>query len=288
MRACLLLRHTQHYRADVFAAALRWHGYQVDTRHQRNPQPNDLLVIWNRNRSLDPIAQKYEAAGARVLVVENGYLDRLNGQKYYALALGGHNGSGRWFVGDEPRFEVPEQPWRKDGRQVLVLPQRGIGQPGVAMPSTWLQHIRRKLEKITDRPVLVRQHPGHRRLDDPLVFPDIWCCVTWGSGAGIKALQAGIPVFHELGCWIGSAAAARLDDSVEHCHTPERAALWTRITWAQWTLEEIGSGEAFDRLLNEKDRCLFRPGQPSLAADRPGDGPRDRLAGGPCRAPLVA
>jgi hypothetical protein len=54
--------------------------------------------------------------------------------------------------------------------------------------------------------------------------------VTWGSGAGIKAMQAGIPVFHEFEQWIGGPGAARLDGQVEaaiprtgSCSGPESA-----------------------------------------------------------------
>lgn len=233
------------------------HGFQCEAKHVRNPMPDDLLVIWNRNRVFDPIANVYERAGARVMVCENGYLDRAaDGSKYYAVALDAHNGAGRWFVGDEPRFKVDELPWRETGSKVLVLPQRGIGQQGVAMPSTWPQRV---LERIkTDREIVVRPHPGHQRMEQPLDFRDVWCCVTWGSGAAIKALRQGIPVFHEFPRWIGAPGASQLAGNIEACHTPDRRLLWTRITWAQWTLEEIGSGEAFDRLLHaRRDSGLF-------------------------------
>jgi hypothetical protein len=255
-----MLRHTEHYRCEVFAAGLTKHGFQCQKmKWDRNPRPSDLLVVWNRGRAWDPIAALYEACGARVLVVENGYLDRAeDGSKFYSLALGGHNGSGSWYVGDRPRFEIKEEPWRENGSKVLILPQRGIGQLGVAMPSSWPIRIEDRLAAITDRPLLVRPHPGHVRNTQPLDFRDVWCAVTWGSGAGIKAIRAGIPVFYDLPCWIGGAAAARLAGDIETCQTPERGSLWTRISWAQWKLDEIGSGEAFDRLLHEDHRSLYR------------------------------
>jgi hypothetical protein len=88
--------------------------------------------------------------------------------------------------------------------------------------------------------------------------------VTWASGAGIKALLAGVPVFHEFDRWIGAPAAARLAGDIESCNIPSRGELWRRVSWAQWSLAEIGSGEGFDRLLNAKDGDLFRAGQPTL------------------------
>jgi hypothetical protein len=259
VRAAILLRQTESYRADVFRRGLERHGYQCESRHERRPSPDDLLVLWNRTRAFESVAATYEAHGARVVVCENGYLDRAeDGSKYYALALGGHNGSGRWYVGDEPRFEVRDEPWRATGSKVLILPQRGIGKQGVAMPSSWPLVIQDRLREITDRELVHRRHPGNQRGAQPLDFSDVWCAVTWGSGAGIKALRAGIPVFHGLPCWIGAPAAAPLADDIETCQTPNRRELWTRITWAQWKLDEIGSGEAFDRLLHENHRSLFR------------------------------
>lgn len=221
-----------------------------------------MLLIWNRNRINEPVAERYEALGARVIVAENGYLGQPpGGGKFYALALSQHNGAGRWYVGDEPRFQIEDQPWRGRGKHILVLPQRGIGSQSVRMPSTWTQGVVKRLKAITDRPIRIRQHPGAKKAD-PL--PDLLGChaaVTWGSGAGIKALQYGFPVFHELDKWIGGCAARRLADSIEDCNTGDRTELWRRISWAQWSLDDIRSGEAFDRLLNDKDRNLFRAGQ---------------------------
>lgn len=257
-RACVLLRSSDYYRADQFRAGLARHGFKIEAAWHRRPNPDDVLLLWNRSRGYDDIAAIYERAGARVIVAENGYLGQPEGGgKFYALALGQHNGAGRWYVGDKPRFEIPERPWRRKGRHVLVLPQRGIGSRGVAMPAAWLADVQRRLRAITDRPIRVRNHPGPSKSDPSPDFVGAHCAVTWGSGAGIKAIQAGIPVFHELDRWIGAPAAARLASDIESCNTPTREILWTRITWAQFSLDEVGSGLAFDGLLNSPSDALF-------------------------------
>jgi hypothetical protein len=279
-RAAILLRPGSHYRADAFADGLRRHGFEIVERPHRSPRPQDLLVIWNRGRGNEPVADSYERAGARVLVAENGYIARHGGSKFYALALGHHNGAGRWYVGERPRFPIPDHPWRESGRHVLVLPQRGIGERGIAMPSTWQQRVLARLQKMTDRPVLVRPHPGHRRVSRNIALEDqlagAHCAVTWGSGAGIRALQLGIPVFHEFSRWIGASAAARLDGQIEACNTPDRELLWTRISWSQWTLGEVQTGEAFDALLDASGDLLCPREQPvgdHRAGDDAGRGP---------------
>lgn len=260
-RACVALRSNDYYRADVFAEGLRRHGFQVEKEWQRQPRPDDLLLLWNRGRGMDAIADIYEAAGARVVIAENGYIGKpAEDGKFYALALDQHNGAGRWYVGDHARFEIPDRPWRKQGKHIVVLPQRGIGARGVAMPSGWLASVTKRLAQMTDRPVHIRHHPGASKADPEPDFRDAHCAVTWGSGAGIKAIRAGIPVFHDLPKWIGACAAARLAGQIDSCDMPSREQLWRRISWAQWALDEIGSGEAFDRLLNAEDGDLFRAG----------------------------
>lgn len=255
--AAIILRPGLAYRRDKFALGLGRMGYSVTDTYSRNPSPDDILLIWNRSRSNDPIAQIYERHGARVIVAENGYIGETSGNKPYALALGQHNGRGRWYVGDEPRFIPPQKPWRGRGNHILVMPQRGIGPRGIAMPLDWPRRIMANLAAMTGRPIRMRRHPG---ADRPDPWPDLIDChavVTWGSGGGIKSIAHGVPVFHALPGWIGSCAAAPLVDDLEICSTPDRERLWRIISWAQWTADELASGAAFERLLNAPSDHLF-------------------------------
>ena len=173
-------------------------GFDIVPKPLRHPDPGDLCLLWNRTRSFDEIALTYERAGGIVLVAENGYLGSTPDRKLFSVSLRYHNGLGEWYVGPEPREEFPLRPWRTAGDHILLLPQRGIGVRGVAMPTTWLDQVRQRLRKVTDRPIRIRRHPGASKSDP---WPDLrgaHCAVTWGSGAGIKAIAHGIPVFHEL------------------------------------------------------------------------------------------
>ena len=71
--------------------------------------------------------------------------------------------------------------------------------------SDWTVDVVSRLRRFTDREIRVRAHPGAR--PHPPLTPDLadcWAAVTWGSGAGVKALCEGVPVFHELAGWIGA------------------------------------------------------------------------------------
>lgn len=244
-----MLREGKSYRRDRFEAGLEAVGFSIEKNYRRAPNRDDVVVLWNRSRGHEGIAQIYERAGARVVIAENGYLPGT--EKTFALALGKHNGAGFWPRGDGPRFDIPMAPWRADGDHVLVLLQRGIGTIGVAQPAQWKGAVLARLSRVTKRPIRVRIHPGvhHRRaLEDDLA--GAWCCVTWGSGAGIKAIVAGIPVFHALPNWIGAPGASPLHgEDIEDPYIGERALFARAVSWAQWTMTEVEHGTAFRALL---------------------------------------
>lgn len=266
--AAVMLRPSPSYAPDAFADGLKRHGYIVSDTYKRQPAANDLLLLWNRTRGNDAAALLYHQAGARVIIAENGYIGETPQAKPYAIALDNHNGAGRWYVGDEPRFIPEQKPWRASGEHILVMPQRGIGVRGVGMPLDWPRRIEAQLKAMTDRPIRMRRHPGALRPDP---WPDLAGChavVTWGSGGGIKAIAHGIPVFHAMPDWIGSPAAAMLAKDLESCKTPHREPLWRIISWAQWLGVDIKSGLAFDGILHAGSHNLYSNGQSPLGASR--------------------
>lgn len=248
-RAALILRHSESYRRDQFAIGLRRLGFEVADHTERRPHADDLLVLWNRRRASEPDVLRYQAAGAPVIIAENGYLPSA-AAKQFALALNAHNGAGRWWIGPSPRFAVDLAPWRAQGEHILVLLQRGIGEQGVAMPTGWPSMIARRLADMTDRKIIVRRHPGMR---GPPLAPDLvnaWAAVTWGSGAGVKAIAAGVPVFHDFGRWIGAAASKPLFNAdLEDPFLGDREEFLRHITWAQWSVDEIANGHALEMVL---------------------------------------
>jgi hypothetical protein len=239
-----MIRPDAIYKHQAFAAGLRRHGFTVIDKPLPCPKPDDVLVIWNRYSRYEQMAKAYERCGAKVFVAENGYIGKTK-----AMALGHHSGAGQWIEGAEDRWAklgIELDPWRTDGEHILVLPQRGMGERGVAMPRHWLAGTLRRLEKATRRPVIVRRHPGQDRNARPIEedLRGAWAAVVWGSGAGIKAIRAGIPVFHDLASWIGApAASCNLD--IESPFLGDRLPMFKRLSWAQWELDEIASGEAF-------------------------------------------
>lgn len=247
LRALNALADGPNYRREDFTAGLQAVGFEV-VASLPQPKRGDALLVWNRHGAKDALAQHFEAAGARVLVAENGYLGKVwQGKKWFALALGHHSGAGEWPDGGPARWDswgVEFAPWR-EGREVVILGQRGIGEPGVASPPAWADHVQ---ACIGGR---IRQHPGASvpavSLADDL--RDARCVVTWNSAAALHALLMGVPVFYGFDRWIGASAARPLSEFSFWAPHGDRLGTFRRLAWAMWTADEVRTGEAFEHLL---------------------------------------
>lgn len=246
-RAWIALKEMPHYRRDAFAEGVKRIGYQPEFGLTQRPGPQDLLVIWNRYGASASAAAVFEREGLPVLVAENGYLgNEFAGSRWYAISKNFHNGAGSWPHYGSSRWdslEVELQPFRLSGEELVLLPQRGIGSEGVAMPRSWeLYAAQRSGGRL-------RPHPGLRScipLEQDLA--KAYAVYTWGSGAALKALVWGIPVYADMSNWIGASAAARFGEEANRSELA-RLEMFRRLAWAMWTLEEIESGAALDLLL---------------------------------------
>lgn len=143
------------------------------------------------------------------------------------------------------RFPISIQPWRKNGRHIVVVEQSahhlGISGAGAG----WLQDVCRRLRASTDRPLLIRRWTADKRVAAsslPDALRGAWALVTHTSAAANEALLAGVPVFITGRC----AASPMASGGIEKIEQPirpdgrERWASW--LLSNQWTLDEIRSG----------------------------------------------
>lgn len=244
-----------HYGFDVFNEAAQRNGF-VPLTKMGKPSEKDILFVWNRQGSNAVRAHEFARAGARIVVVENGYLGKhALGSQWYAMALAHHNGAGQWPALGPERWAslgLPLAPWRKPGGETVVLGQRGIGEAGIASPKAWEQLALRQV-----KPARLRPHPGPaaqaakaKPLEEDLVNAS--AVVTWGSSAALTALRLGIPVYHDFRKWIGGLACRHLDDYRlgPVCDDGLRLKMFERMAWAMWRREEVATGDALDLLLS--------------------------------------
>lgn len=257
-RALLLIRPQPNYRREAFESGVRAAGFGIVTALQR-AEPGDLLVTWNRYGAADAMAHAVEAAGAAVIVVENGYLGRdAAGQKLYAMQRSMLHGFGPFHVGEGDRLAalgVQFKPWRTGGSEVIVLAQRGIGVDPVRSTPDDAQRVASAIRRATGLPVRIRAHPGDREpeipLADDLARAAFAVCHT--SAAGLHALVMGVPVVTTAERWLGRPAASYVPagDLAAWRDAPARlvrddalrSQTFHRVAWAQWTVDEIKTGE---------------------------------------------
>lgn len=236
MRAWLNLRFTVPERRAIFTAGLERLGYEVRHELTSDPRAGDVLVTWNRIHYGDEAARIFTARGLRVIVSENAtWGNEFAGRHWYTLARTYHNVAGMFPVGGPERWDslgVELEPFRTSG-ETVVLPSRGFGSAAYRMPGNWprMQSGR------------IRQHPGRFPEHSVPLREDLKDCgkvVTWGSAAAVQALIWGIPVESHQPGWIAA------QDNTQ----AGRLAMLRSLAWAQWTLDEIASGEPFARLLS--------------------------------------
>lgn len=218
-------------------------------------------MIWNRYGPWHVAACRFEAAGAKVIVTENGALGRTwRGESWYSLALGHPAGGGDWRPGGAQRWHMQIQgeycEWRKDGTEAIVLGQRGIGPPGIAQPQGWDVQAMRRLMDMGEK-VRFRPHPGERPAPDLVDdLKDAKYVVSWSSGAALRALQMGIPSVHGYPEWVGKDASIPWSSIANLTRPPkpealqlDRATMFERLGWMIWRIPEIASGVPFRHLL---------------------------------------
>ncbi len=250
-----LIREQPHYRRDAFNTGLASRGYQVRMQQPTSWAPGDVLLMWNRH-IWHKLASSFESSGGKVLVAENGYVGKggisphsMKVRDPYALARSWHNDAGAIADGGAERWEalgVDLQPWRQDGRHILVCPNRPFGAPGRVMEEDWARDVKRRLAALTKREIRVRPHPGNSAPEIPLAedLAGAWAVVIWGSSAGVHALLAGIPVICEAPYWICKSATGRLPE-IEQPPMGDRLSAMRRLARGQYFIAEIASGEAF-------------------------------------------
>lgn len=271
-RALNLLRRSIHYRRECFDAGLRAAGFELVDRVDR-PAAGDLLLCWNRYGAAAEQADHFERHDARVLVVENCPLGNdLHGGSYaiarqHVAMTGGtwpDHGPQRWDA-----WGIELQPVRTGSAETVILGQRGIGHPDVASPDRWAESVQ---ARIGGR---IRSHPG-TGVAVPLWqdLQDAREVVTWSSAAALQAMAMGVPVWHAHPRFVGAPAARPLAQhpgwsrreggyrSTLHASMGEfagnpprdesaRLAVFRRLAWAIWTLDEIRSGAAIRTVLGE-------------------------------------
>lgn len=250
----------------------------------------DLAVIWSvlwhgRMKANQRIWEIYRSTNRPVLVVEVGMLNR---GVTWKVGLNG-TGSGAYY-GEEfdcsrvQQLGLTVMPWTNTGSRVVIALQRSDSEQWSGQPSIeqWLDQTISTLRQYTDRPIVVRPHPRQKIKikSEYIIEPaqkipgtydsydyqrslshNTWAVINWNSGPGCQAILQGIPAF--VGSSSLAASVANLDlTQIENPVRPDRSQWLTKLAHTEWTVDEIASGVALERLLCAVPGYTFvNPGQ---------------------------
>lgn len=133
-----------------------------------------------------------------------------------------------------PRFGVELQPWRKNGRRIVVIDPSKHLTACYGLPDDIAYQQAEELKKYTDREIFVKR--GKEGLLAAL--EDAWACVCPVSVAGVEAAVFGVPVFSLPVCPSYPISAGELKD-IEKPEYKDRFDWCNSLCWACWNWRDI-------------------------------------------------
>jgi hypothetical protein len=229
----------------------------------------DVGVVFGVHKSRVPISfprgavyKRHRSDGAEMVVLETGYIHRGDGpNNYYAAGFNGLNGRADFKNKSSPsdrflQLGVEVQPWRKDGRHIIVCGQV----PWDASVDhidfqAWVKDVMWRLKIHSGRPIVFRDHPcmdGHvRPLDDEM--RGCWAVVTFNSNTAVEAIIKGIPAWaFDEGAMAWEVCNKDIA-KIENPLMPDRTQWLNNLAYTQWTPAEMRTGATWKHLFASAD-----------------------------------
>ena len=157
--------------------------------------------------------------------------------------------------------------WRPQGVHVLICTQRnGVWSMGGIGVVDWLTRTIKQVRKHTDRPIIVRGHPGDKHAPKYLKNKD-WqvstapslvddlrnahCSITYNSSPSVASAIEGIPTFVTDPNPQVSQAHAVANTDLSLLENPlmfERTEWVQKLAMCHWNFDELSSGEAWSHM----------------------------------------
>jgi hypothetical protein len=226
------------------------------------------------------IIESQKRIGKHTLAIDSNlflYRDTKNINSYLRFSLDGvFPTSGNYFTDnvDPGRWQQIKkdigfdlQPWRSNGNHILICLQRNGGwSMGGLDVIKWCNQTILELKRYTDRPIVVRAHPGDKKvrqylkLSHPNVsisnkedilddFSNAWATITYNSSPGVASAIEGVPVFV-------TDPNSRHSQALEVCNLnlsmietplmPDRQKWIEKISMSHFNFNDLKAGHAWD------------------------------------------
>jgi hypothetical protein len=183
-----------------------------------------------------------------------------------------------WDAPDPSRWQqisrdlgIQLKDWRINGNHILICTQRngGWSMKGLNV-SQWLEKTVDEIKKYSNRPIVVRGHPGDKSAatylkskpgkytvstNDHILqdFANAWAVVTYNSTPGVAASIEGIPAFVTDPVPQTSQAYAVSNYTLSNIENPElkdRQQWIEKLSMCHWKFEELSNGSAWHHMRN--------------------------------------
>jgi len=163
------------------------------------------------------------------------------------------------------------KPWRNKGNHILLCCQRNGGWSMKKLPvPDWIDQTVKKLRQYTDRPILIRPHPGDKKSSQYLkkdkqyrysknkcIKDDLynaWATITYNSSPGVASAIEGIPVFVTDPKPKDSQAYDICNTNLEQIENPQvydREPWLEKLAMCHYKLSELNNGTAWSYMRTE-------------------------------------
>ena len=157
-------------------------------------------------------------------------------------------------------------PWRENGNHILICLQRngGWSMKGLNVMD-WCNKTIQEIRKYSQRPIVVRAHPGDKRAKEYLklnhsrvtisnndtILDDLknaWATITYNSSPGVASAIEGVPVFvtdpNPRNSQAHDVANYSLSN-IENPNMPDRTNWIQSISMSHFSSKDLESGEAW-------------------------------------------
>lgn len=250
--------------------------------HESSPNSPHLIVRKN-------VLDTQRRIGKRTIVVDSNlflYVDKTNPGNYLRYSYDGVFPTTAEYCWDNPDptrwqqiskdLNIKLKDWRSSGNHILICMQRNGGWSMKGLESwQWLANTIKEIRKWSDRPIIVRGHPGDAKTKriikfkkfpiplnmDNVYFSDLenrtlvqdlqgaWCTVVYNSSPAVASAIEGVPVFvfDKDDCQAGAVA----NTNIRNIESPElfdRQAWIEKISMCHWNFNDLRSGRAWSHM----------------------------------------
>lgn len=286
-----VLNLSKHPRKDSclqsFADGARREGASVhiETTYKYHPSKLAVILGWITQDKTTPnillrqqIVQEQKKINAKVMCIDAGcwkYADvnntylrySLDGPFYDQAEYANKNSSSKKWDEIKVNLNLELKPWRSKGKHILVCMQRDGGFSMKNLnPTVWLHNKLMELQNYTDRPIVIRPHPGKIQnfqqynnknvsvIDSTRIslidsMKKAHAAIFFNSSSAVAAICEGIPIFIDDNSCVAKQVANRDISQIENPKLFEREQWIYDLASAHWSDHDGRTGEIYKKFM---------------------------------------